>query len=218
MNAQNIGSFIKELRKEKGLTQKELAEKLNCTDKAISRWETGRGIPEISFLLPLSEILGVSVNEILSGEIIEDKNLKQAADNIVINTIKDANKKSFNLKIIIFSLVCILQFFVTYLVPATASPGDEMGIVFLLFIGTLVDALILGFSPLSLRMKAIFPLIAILLYIPSVFLLPIYVVDFELFSVYIPIILAFSFFGILSATGIVKLITAIWRHFKCSDK
>ena len=62
MNNIKSGLFIKEKRNENNLTQKELAEKLNCTDKAISRWETGKGFPEMSFLIPLSEALGVSVN------------------------------------------------------------------------------------------------------------------------------------------------------------
>ena len=68
MDANKIGSFIKELRIQKVMTQKDLAEQINCTDKAVSRWETGRGIPEVSLLMPLAKALDVSVNELLSGE------------------------------------------------------------------------------------------------------------------------------------------------------
>ena len=68
MNAQKTGEFIKALRKESKLTQAELAEKLSCTDKAISRWETGKGLPDADMLLSLSEVFGVSINEILLGE------------------------------------------------------------------------------------------------------------------------------------------------------
>ncbi len=68
MDANKIGAFIKELRSELNMTQKDLACAINCTDKAISRWETGRGIPEVSMLIPLSKTLGVSVNELLMGE------------------------------------------------------------------------------------------------------------------------------------------------------
>lgn len=68
MDIEKTGAFIKTLRAEKGLTQKELAEKLGCTDKAVSRWETGKGLPDAAILLPLSEQLGVSVNELLRGE------------------------------------------------------------------------------------------------------------------------------------------------------
>ncbi len=64
MNAKKVGSFIKEQRQELGLSQKELAEKLYITDKAVSKWETGRGLPDISSLEPLSNALNVSVSEI----------------------------------------------------------------------------------------------------------------------------------------------------------
>ena len=68
MNNENIGAFLAELRKEKGLNQRELAEKLNVTDKAISKWETGKGMPDVSNLIPLANILEVSVTDILSGK------------------------------------------------------------------------------------------------------------------------------------------------------
>ena len=68
MDVEKISNLIKTKRKEKGLTQEELAQKINVTEKAISRWETGRGTPDISLLVPLSEELGVSVSEILKGK------------------------------------------------------------------------------------------------------------------------------------------------------
>lgn len=68
MDTEKIGRFIKEQRIAAKLTQKELAEKLGCTDKAVSRWETGRGMPDISFVIPLSQALDVSVGELIAGE------------------------------------------------------------------------------------------------------------------------------------------------------
>lgn len=65
-----IGNFICELRKSKGLSQTELGNKLNVTNKAVSRWETGRGLPDSSLLLPLAKELGVTVDEILRGEFV----------------------------------------------------------------------------------------------------------------------------------------------------
>ena len=65
-----IGNFICELRKNKGLSQTELGNKLNVTNKAVSRWETGRGLPDSSLLLPLAKELGVTVDEILRGEFV----------------------------------------------------------------------------------------------------------------------------------------------------
>ena len=68
MNKQKIGDFIKKKRKEKGLTQKELAEKLEITDRAISKWERGINCPDISLLKDLCKILETDINELLSGK------------------------------------------------------------------------------------------------------------------------------------------------------
>lgn len=81
------GRFIAELRKQKGFTQKELAEKLMVTDKAISRWETGKGLPDTSLLKPLGDVLGVSVTELLSGKKIEEVDMKERADNIILEAL-----------------------------------------------------------------------------------------------------------------------------------
>ena len=68
MDKERTGQLITELRKEKGLTQKQLADALNVTDKAVSKWERGLSFPDISMLEPISEVLGVSIMEILAGE------------------------------------------------------------------------------------------------------------------------------------------------------
>ena len=68
MNAQKCGKFIAELRKEKNLTQKDLATQLNVSDKAISRWETGKGFPDVDSLQALSKFFSVTINELLAGE------------------------------------------------------------------------------------------------------------------------------------------------------
>ena len=75
MDAQRFGSFLAQRRKEKGYTQKELASRLNVTDKAISRWENGHGFPDISFLEPLSKELEVSLSELLRGETIREETI-----------------------------------------------------------------------------------------------------------------------------------------------
>ena len=88
MNAKKVGSFIKEQRQELGLSQKELAEKLYITDKAVSKWETGRGLPDISSLEPLSNALNVSVSEILNGE--KSQNNESEIDNAkLLKTMKN---------------------------------------------------------------------------------------------------------------------------------
>ena len=71
MDQIKIGKFIAECRKKNNLTQMQLAEKLNITDRAISKWETGKGMPDSSIMLDLCNELKISVNELLSGEMIQ---------------------------------------------------------------------------------------------------------------------------------------------------
>lgn len=176
MDADKIGCFIKELRTQKKMTQKELSEKINCTDKAISRWETGRGVPEVSMLLPLSEALGVSVNELLSGErmIIESDEdaiaeyltvpeIFNKSDKNIIEIIIEANRKINELKkkhkeIIIFLILGIIHSMIMFAIPDISRqhygwPGTEF---------MAVEALIIGFFAglLKNKIKWAFPLFA----------------------------------------------------------
>ncbi len=111
MNNSDMGKFISELRREKGLTQKELAEKLNVTDKAVSKWETGRSAPDISLLVSLSEIFGVTVVEILEGGKFEKESFPEVCNEVVVKTIiKDKRRlKRFVLVavIILFIFICL---------------------------------------------------------------------------------------------------------------
>ncbi len=78
IDKKKFGVFVAELRKEKGYTQKELAEKLFLSDKAVSKWETGVSIPDTSMLIPLAELLGVTVTELLMGERMENNTVMDA--------------------------------------------------------------------------------------------------------------------------------------------
>ena len=81
MNAEKTGRFIQNLRKEMNMTQKELSEKLNVSPKAVSRWETGRGFPDIGSLEDIAEVLHISVAELLKGEKLEKEiTLKEAEE------------------------------------------------------------------------------------------------------------------------------------------
>ena len=90
MDQEKIGRFITECRKDKKLTQTELADKLGITDKAISKWENGRCMPDISLLKELCSILDVSINELLSGE----RNSKNSSEKIIIDSL-ELNEKQF---------------------------------------------------------------------------------------------------------------------------
>ena len=74
MNSYVTGATIKKLREAKGITQSELAEKIGVTSKAVSKWETSKGLPDITLIEPLSKILGISVVELMSGDTIINKN------------------------------------------------------------------------------------------------------------------------------------------------
>ena len=85
MNQLKVGNFIADMRKEKGFTQEQLGEKMGVTNKTISRWETGKYMPDIDKLQDLSSVLGISVNELLYREKIDDVNafVKKADANLV---------------------------------------------------------------------------------------------------------------------------------------
>ena len=94
MDVRQTGSFIRELRKEKEMTQQDLAEKLNVTDKAISRWETGRGLPDADSMMALSSFFSVTINELLLGRKnrISERSLKDDAD-IAVDLLKASRTK-----------------------------------------------------------------------------------------------------------------------------
>lgn len=89
MDQIKIGRFIAEIRKQKGLTQAELAEKLNITDRAISKWETGRSLPDSAIMLELCHILGITVNDLLCGEILSMENKNEKLEQTLIEMVKE---------------------------------------------------------------------------------------------------------------------------------
>ena len=96
MDLDKIGKFIALNRKNKGLTQEQLAEKLGVTNKTISRWETGKYMPDLSLLKPLSEELGITLNELLSGEKIKEEKIVENTERSILNTIDYSSKKVEN--------------------------------------------------------------------------------------------------------------------------
>ena len=94
MNQIRIGKFIAECRKQKSLTQMQLAEKLGITDKAISKWERGIAMPDTSIMLELCDILHISVNELLCGEKISMENNNQKNEELLLDMAKELEKKN----------------------------------------------------------------------------------------------------------------------------
>lgn len=107
MDNKKIGKFIQSLRLELNMTQKDLAEKLYITDKAVSKWETGNSVPDISILEKLSSILNVSVTELISGERIDNENL-ESTDRVIIDNLNIDKKRMKKKNKIIITLLVIL--------------------------------------------------------------------------------------------------------------
>ena len=109
MNQQRIGNFIKTKRKEKNLTQEELASRLRVSNRTISKWENGHGMPDYSMILDLCKELDMSVNELLSGQELKSENYQTMLEENIIRTIeynnKKRNKRSYK---IIFSIILII--------------------------------------------------------------------------------------------------------------
>lgn len=113
MELQTIANFIKKRRKELGLTQVELAQKLFVTEKAISRWETGRGTPDTSLLIPLSKELGVNVSELLNGK--EDDNDKTIKKVVEYNELNKKSKHGWSFKVTVINYIISIFLFLIYL-------------------------------------------------------------------------------------------------------
>ena len=117
MNQEKIGKFIQELRKEKNMTQLQLAEKLGVTDRAISNWENGRRMPDLSLIKLLCDDLGVSINDLLSGEIVDKDIYQDKFEENIMSTIDYTNKKikrnNLIFKIIIASVIAFFISLIT---------------------------------------------------------------------------------------------------------
>ena len=131
MNQVKIGRFIAERRKAVNLTQLELAEQLNITDRAVSKWETGRAMPDSMLMLDLCSILKITVNDLLSGEIVAVDNYNKELQNKLLETIKqkeDADKRLLSLEWVvgIFSLIVL---FIPILVGAFVPMKDWLRLI-----------------------------------------------------------------------------------------
>ena len=107
MNQVDIGRFIAACRKDKESTQAQLAEKLNITDRAVSKWETGKSMPDASIMLDLCSILGITVNELLSGERIKTEDYSKKVDENLVE-LKRKDENNIKVNIIIADIISIL--------------------------------------------------------------------------------------------------------------
>ena len=136
MDLVKIGKFIAECRKNAGLTQKQLAEKLNITDRAVSKWETGKALPDSSIMLELCLILKITVNDLLSGEVISMDNYNKELENKLLEMVKqkeESDKRLLNMEIIV-GVICV-AFMLTLATVASLVQMEEWLRILLIFAG-----------------------------------------------------------------------------------
>ena len=124
MDQVKIGKYIAECRKDASLTQMQLAEKLNITDRAVSKWETGKAMPDSSIMLELCGVLNITVNDLLSGEKISMENSNQKNEQLLLDMAKELERKNKTIwtsmwAIMIVSIIALLAgtFAVAFLIP-----------------------------------------------------------------------------------------------------
>lgn len=139
MDQIKIGKFIAECRKQKGLTQKDLAEKLGVTDKSIGNWENGRNMPDLSLFKPLCDELDISMNDLMSGERVNKENYQEKFEKNVISTIDySTNKESSKNLFLSLFLMCLglLACTGTLLLVSEGGSKDVIVCLFGLFLFT----------------------------------------------------------------------------------
>ena len=147
MDIQKIGEFLKELRKQNNMTQEQLGERVGVTNKTISRWETGKYMPPIECLKLLSDIYQISINEILTGEKLNEENYKKAAENNIALTLEEIEakgKKFENTMFIIMGITSLLAIASMFLLPdgsglTAAEKVKEIIVVIFIWIMALIS-------------------------------------------------------------------------------
>ena len=154
MDQIKIGKFIAECRKKEGLTQMQLAEKLNITDRAVSKWETGKTMPDSSIMLSLCEILKITVNDLLSGEVVSMENYNKELENNLLEMVKqkeEADKRLLKIEIIL-GIISILPLFAVTVVVAVIPMEETVATIIALV--SLIPLLIATPFALKIEQKA----------------------------------------------------------------
>ena len=153
MDQIKIGKFIAECRKKNNLTQMQLAEKLNITDRAISKWENGKSMPDSSIMLDLCKELKISVNELLSGEMIEMKNYDESVEKNLLDMVKqkEENDKRLLRMEILMGVLSILPLLISTVIVLLVPLEEWLGSV---IVGTSVIPLLIA-TPFALKIEQV---------------------------------------------------------------
>lgn len=155
MDQVKIGKFIADCRKKKNLTQMQLAEKLGITDKAISKWERGIAMPDSSIMLELCDILGISVNELLSGEEIKMENYNKEMENKLLEMVEEkerSDKQLLALEVVIGVLSSLVLFIPVFI--GAFAPIEKEWVRLLIVFSGFIPALVGFFFALKIEQIA----------------------------------------------------------------
>ncbi len=135
MNQEKIGKFIAECRRQRKMTQSELGEKLGVTEKSISNWENGRNMPDLSLFKPLCEELNISLNDLMSGEKVKEKDYREKLEENIINTIDYSNNKIKSRNIFIGLLLIVFGVLISITAVGIFPSESSWGSIYSVFGG-----------------------------------------------------------------------------------
>lgn len=156
MDTKMIGSFLKELRKENNMTQEQLGERIGVTNKTVSRWETGNYLPPVESLVLISDIYGISINEILAGKRLEMDELREVADDNVTKVLGEleGDYKKFEKRMIIILIInAILAILIITLLPLKSWKDIAIFVMVLAmaFLSNVVNMVAIGAKKETMR-------------------------------------------------------------------
>ncbi len=154
MDQIKVGKFIAECRKKASLTQMQLAEKLNITDRAVSKWETGKSIPDSSIMLELCDILKITVNDLLSGEVVTMDNYNKELENNLLEMVKQKEESDKRLLCmeIVMGICCIIPLIASVIIVKTVPMEEWLGTVITL--ASIIPLLVATPFALKIEQKA----------------------------------------------------------------
>ena len=154
MDQMKVGKFIAECRKKNNLTQMQLAEKLNITDRAVSKWENGKAMPDSSIMLDLCKELKISVNELLSGEVLEMNNYNEKAEKNLLEMKRqkeESDKVLLRMEIVI-GIIVVVAFLIIMAIAAYADMAE--GVRYGLIASAAIPFFVICFVMIRIEQKA----------------------------------------------------------------
>ena len=130
MNQEKIGKFICKCRKNKNMTQQDLAEKLGVSDRTIGNWENGRNMPDLALFKPLCDELDITLNDLMSGEVVSKKEYQEKLEENIVNTINFTNKKIKDKNNFIGLMLIIFGIFITISAMAIFPSESSWGAIY----------------------------------------------------------------------------------------